>query len=221
MPHPTTALERKTPTSGKPHGTAAGTHHALAQGAVLLAFLCASTTALAHAASEGVHHHALSLLTGLLHPFSGLDHLAAMLAVGCWSAIAARRIWVAPMAFANMLLVGALMGMSGITLPAVEPLIAASLLVLGLLLATRAQLPAVVSGAMAGGFAVFHGMAHGAELGGGTWLAPLLGMVIGTVVLHLTGLGAGLVLRGMSPWWARGAGTVVALVGSALLVQAV
>jgi hydrogenase/urease accessory protein HupE len=45
--------------------------------------------------------------------------------------------------------------------------------------------------------------------------------VIGTVVLHLTGLGAGLALRGMSPWWARGAGTVVALVGSALLVQAV
>jgi urease accessory protein len=144
-----------------------------------------------------------------------------MLAVGFWSAIASRRIWVAPLAFANMLLVGALMGMSGVALPAVEPLIAASLLVLGLLVATRAQLPVLVSVTLAGVFAVFHGMAHGAELAGAGWLGPLLGMVIATIALHLAGVGAGLALRGRSLWWSRGAGAAVAFVGSVLLVQAV
>jgi urease accessory protein len=176
---------------------------------------------MAHVGGHAAGEQAGGLLSGLLHPFSGLDHLAAMLAVGFWSAIASRRMWVAPMAFANMLLVGALMGMSGITLPAVEPLIAASLLVLGLLVATRAELPTSVSVALAGGFAVFHGMAHGTELAGLGWFAPLLGMVMGTVALHLAGMGAGLALKEKNPWWARGAGTAVALVGSVLLAQAV
>jgi urease accessory protein len=187
----------------------------------LLAAMGVSTSALAHTGTDAASHHALSMLTGVAHPFGGLDHLAAMVAVGFWSAIASRRIWVAPLAFANMLLVGALLGMSGIAFPAVEPLIAASVLVLGLLLATRAELPTAVSATLAGGFAVFHGMAHGAELAGSGWLAPLFGMVIGTVALHLAGMGAGLVLRGQSAWWARGAGAVVALTGSVLLVQAV
>lgn len=190
-------------------------------GALLIATLCASTGAMAHSGDHASAEQATALLSGVLHPFSGLDHLAAMLAVGFWSAIASRRIWVAPMAFANFLLLGALMGMSGITPPAVEPLIAASLLVLGLLVATRAQLPTTVSAALAGGFAVFHGMAHGTELAGIGWFAPLLGMIIGTVALHLAGMGAGLALRGRSPWWTRGAGAAVALIGSALLVQAV
>jgi len=189
---------------------------------LLLATLCAfSGAAMAHVGGHAAGEQAGGLLSGLLHPFSGLDHLAAMLAVGFWSAIASRRMWVAPMAFANMLLVGALMGMSGITLPAVEPLIAASLLVLGLLVATRAELPTAVSAGLAGAFAVFHGMAHGTELAGASWLAPLLGMVVGTVALHLAGIGAGLALKGKNPWWARGAGTAVALVGSVLLAQAV
>ena len=193
----------------------------LLAGVLLLATICASTGAIAHVGDDAATKQATSLLSGLLHPLSGLDHLAAMLAVGFWSAIASRRIWVAPLAFANMLLVGALMGMSGITLPAVEPLIAASLLVLGLLVATRAELPTSVSAALAGCFAVFHGMAHGTELAGIGWFAPLLGMVIGTIALHLAGLGAGLALKEKNPWWARGAGAAVALVGSALLAQAV
>ena len=69
-----------------------------------------------------------------------MDHLAAMLAVGFWSALTARRVWTAPLAFAAMLLLGALLGLTGIELPAVEPLIAASLLVLGLLVALRTRL---------------------------------------------------------------------------------
>ena len=78
---------------------------------------------------EGVDaSHATTFLTGFLHPLTGLDHLAAMVAVGLWSALAARRAWPdllwAPFGFAAMLLAGALMGLQGVQLPAVEPMIA-------------------------------------------------------------------------------------------------
>jgi urease accessory protein len=59
-------------------------------------------------------------------------------------------------------------------------------------------------------FALFHGAAHGQELGG---LAALAGMVAGTALLHITGLGLGRMLMRHSPWWTRAAGAVVALMG--------
>lgn len=178
-----------------------------------------STLAQAHAGTDLADHHALGLLEGLLHPFTGLDHLAAMLAVGFWSALSTRRVWLAPLAFANMLLVGALMGMSGIALPALEPMVAATVLALGLLVVTRAQFPGAVAAALAGGFAVFHGMAHGVEFSGASPVAALVGMVAGTAVLHVLGLAAGLALRSHSVWWPRLAGAALALWGGALLAQ--
>jgi urease accessory protein len=120
-----------------------------------------------------------------------------------------------------MLLVGALMGLSGIVLPAVEPLVAATVLALGLLVATRAQLPGAVAAALAGSFAVFHGMAHGVEFAGSSPEGVLVGMVAGTLVLHLAGLAAGLALRAHSVWWPRVAGVAVALWGSSLLASLV
>lgn len=186
---------------------------------LLTATLGLSTLAQAHIGTDLADHHALGLLDGLLHPFTGLDHLAAMLAVGFWSALNTRRVWLAPLAFASMLLVGALLGLSGITLPALEPLVAATVLALGLLVATRAQFPGPVAAALAGGFALFHGMAHGVEFSGASPLAALVGMVAGTAALHGLGLTVGLVLRSHSVWWPRLAGAALALWGGALLVQ--
>ena len=191
----------------------------LAKALFVAATLGLSTLAEAHVGTDLADHHALGLVEGLLHPFTGLDHLAAMLAVGFWSALSTRRVWLAPLAFANMLLVGALMGMSGIALPALEPLVAATVLALGLLVATRAQFPGAVAAALAGGFAVFHGMAHGLELSGASPVATLVGMVAGTAVLHGLGLAAGLALRARSVWWPRLAGAALALWGGALLAQ--
>jgi urease accessory protein len=108
-----------------------------------LTVLLLPMAASAHTGADGGMHH--GFVTGFMHPLTGADHLAAMVAVGLWSALAARRgldlLW-APLAFAGMLLVGASMGLAGVQLPAVEPMIAASLLVLGLLVATRIHLPA-------------------------------------------------------------------------------
>ena len=190
---------------------------------ILIAETALSTSASAHLGTDSGTHH--TLVDGLLHPLTGLDHLAAMLAVGLWSALSAtsaRRIWLAPVAFAGMLLVGALLGLNGLALPAVEPMIAASLLVMGLLVATRAKLPLAVTAGVVGVFAVFHGIAHGTELaGGGNGFAPLLGMLVATIALHLAGVGLGLALRSHSVWWPRVVGGLTALLGGAFLLHLV
>ena len=180
--------------------------------------------ALAHTGTDaGLHHDAHdatgALAAGFAHPFSGLDHLAAMVALGLWSAMTARRAWIAPLAFAGTLLVGALLGLAGVTLPVVEPMIAVSLLALGLLLASNARLPAAAGALMAAGFALFHGLAHGAELAGPTAAFALIGMVAATALLHGAGIGIGLLLRSRAAWLPRVAGTAVALFGIALLVN--
>ena len=135
----------------------------------------------AHTGADGGMHHGFA--TGLLHPLTGADHLAAMVAVGLWSALAARRAWPdllwAPLAFAGMLLVGALMGLAGVQLPAVEPMIAASLLVLGLLVATRIHLPAAAAAALVGVLAVVDGVAHCHEQARDLRAALSLGGMVG------------------------------------------
>lgn len=187
--------------------------------------LCAAALPLAAAAhtgaDAGVHH---GLAAGLLHPFTGLDHLAAMLAVGLWSGsttpvpgrgLAAARLWALPAAFAALLLTGALLAASGLSLPAVEPMIAASLLALGLLLATRQRLPAGWGVALVGAFALFHGAAHGHDLAGASAMG---GMLLSSLLLQATGLGLGRALQGSRSLLPRLAGVAVAVFGGALLL---
>ncbi len=192
---------------------------------VLLAAVAAlPLAASAHTGVDGGMHH--GFVTGFMHPLTGADHLAAMVAVGLWSALAARRalpdlLW-APLAFAGMLLAGALAGLAGVQLPAVEPMIAASLLALGLLVATRVRLPAVAAMVVVGVFAVFHGVAHGYELASEEGAAlTLAGMVCATVLLHAAGIAVGWALRNASAWLPRVAGAAVLGLGATLLAQAI
>ena len=158
--------------------------------------------ALAHpSADAGAHYHALdAAMHAFAHPFTGADHLAAMVAVGAWSALTVRPAWRAPAAFVALLVAGALAGFAGLQLPGVEPMIAASVLVLGLLLALQRKMPWGAAATLAGVFAFFHGAAHGLELAGDTGLAAvaaLAGMALGSALLHLAGmlLGHGLLQR--------------------------
>jgi urease accessory protein len=178
--------------------------------------------ALAHTGVDG-HSHP-GFFTGFFHPLTGMDHLAAMVSVGLWSALAARRagpglLW-GPAGFAGMLLVGAVLGLQGIQVPAVEPMIAASLLMTGLLVVTRWHVPGMAAALIVGAFAVFHGLAHGYELAGApnAW-ATLSGMLTATVMLHLSGLGVGWALRSANAWVPRVAGACVAIFGATLLAQ--
>lgn len=174
----------------------------------------------AHTGVDGGMHHGFA--AGFLHPLTGADHLAAMVAVGLWSALTARRAWPdllwAPLGFVVMLLAGASAGLAGVHLPAVEPMIAASLLALGLLVLTRRRLPALAAASLVGMFAVFHGVAHGQELAGESGAAlTLAGMLAATVLLHAAGIAIGGSLRHSHRWVPRLAGASVAVFGAALL----
>ncbi|HRL28938.1 MAG TPA: HupE/UreJ family protein [Ottowia sp.] len=185
---------------------------------ILLGLLWLALPALAHTGALGDHVHT-GFMAGLLHPFTGIDHLAAMLAVGVWSALAVRPVWVAPLAFVALLGAGALGGLAGVAVPGMEPMIAASLLVTGLLIATRAQWPVWAAALVAGLFAFFHGAAHGMELSGVGVAQALAGMLIGSAALHLTGIGLGRWVFDQRRWLSAMAGGAVALLGSALLLR--
>lgn len=185
---------------------------------ILLGLLWPALPALAHTGALGDHVHP-GFMAGLLHPFTGIDHLAAMLAVGVWSALAVRPVWMAPLAFVALLGAGALGGLAGVAVPGVEPMIAASLLVTGLLIATRAQWPVWAAALVAGLFAFFHGAAHGMELSGVGVAQALAGMLIGSAALHLAGIGLGRRVFGPHRWLSAMAGGAVALLGSALLLR--
>ena len=185
---------------------------------ILLGLLWPALPALAHTGALGDHVHP-GFMAGLLHPFTGIDHLAAMLAVGVWSALAVRPVWVAPLAFVALLGAGALGGLAGVAVPGVEPMIAASLLVTGLLIATRAQWPVRAAALVAGLFAFFHGAAHGMELSGVGVAQALAGMLIGSAALQLTGIGLGRWVFDQRRWLSAMAGGAVALLGSAVLLR--
>ena len=187
----------------------------------LLLTAAASGSALAHTGVDA-HQH-LGFMSGFLHPFTGLDHMAVMLAIGLWSALIAQKfgremLW-GPLGFANVLLVGAALGMEGVDIPAVEPMIAASLVAAGLLVLTKLPLRGVGAALLAGGFALFHGLAHGYELANNVnAFQTLAGMVSATVLLHSLGLALGWSLRGAHVWVPRLIGGAVAALGSALLL---
>ncbi|MDO9402737.1 MAG: HupE/UreJ family protein [Polaromonas sp.] len=187
-----------------------------------LVTLLAALPLLAAAHTGADNHEHIGFLTGFMHPLFGLDHLAAMVAVGLWSALSAKRagpglLW-GPLGFAGMLLVGAMLGLQGVQIPAVEPMIFSSLLVTGLLVASRWQVPGIAAALLVGVFAMFHGLAHGYELAGSDNAAVTLsGMLLATGLLHLTGLGAGWALRSANVWLPRLAGAGVAVFGVTLL----
>jgi urease accessory protein len=96
-------------------------------------------------------------------------------------------------------------------------MIAASVLVLGLLVALHWTLPAAAGAAIAGLFAVFHGHAHGLELAGPGQAAALLGMMCATALLHAAGIGLARRAPARAPWLPRLGGAALALFGAVLL----
>jgi urease accessory protein len=176
-----------------------------------------ATPALAHV---GVGGH-FSFIHGLEHPLGGLDHLAAMISVGLWAAIAGgRRLWAWPLAFVVMMVVGGILGRSGIALPMVEPIIALSVVVLGVLVAAMVKVPVAIGAAIVAAFAIFHGYAHGAEAPADGWLGYAAGFVIATAFLHLVGIGiARLLERGIGALPVRAIGGATAVLGLFLLVK--
>jgi urease accessory protein len=163
---------------------------------------------------------ASGFVSGFLHPLFGWDHVVAMIAVGLWGAVLGPpAIWILPIVFPLIMALGGSLGVMGIPIPGVETGIAASALVLGLLVAFSARLPLGVCAVIVGVFAIFHGHAHGTELPAAVNpMSYAAGFIVATGLLHLLGILFGLVDR----WpWGRNAikagGALVAAAGLAFL----
>ena len=157
--------------------------------------LTALLLALAGPASAHPGHEA----SGFLHPFTGADHLLAMVGVGIWAAFLAVRkpeaALLVPAAFVAMMAVGAAAGFAGIKLPIVEAIILGSVFVFGGLLMAAVRLPSIAAMAVAGLFALFHGYAHALEAPASGAGAYILGFLAATTLLQAAGLGLGWVVR--------------------------
>jgi urease accessory protein len=159
-------------------------------------------------------------VSGLTHPIFGWDHVVAMVAVGLWGAfLGAPAIWLLPVVFPLVMALGAALGILGVPLPGVETGIAASAVVLGLVVAFQARPPLWVAAVVVGGFAIFHGHAHGTELPqAANPLTYAIGFVLATGLLHLLGIAFGLLVRWPAGRLAvRAGGAAIALVGVAFL----
>jgi len=164
--------------------------------ALSTSFLLVASAAMAHP-----HHAHLdgygSFMSGLLHPIFGLDHVLAMVAVGLWaSLIGGRALVVVPAAFVGVMAVGFLLALGGVTLPFVEPVILASVVILGLVVALALPVPVAAGAALVGFFALFHGHAHGEEMGAATMATYGVGFLLSTAALHGGGIAVGLGLGG-------------------------
>ncbi len=160
-------------------------------------------------------------MSGFTHPFYGLDHVAAMVAVGIWGAFLGRpAIWVLPVVFPVIMAVGGVAAIVGVAVPLIEPGIALSSIALGLAILAKWRAPSAVAGVLVGVFAIFHGHAHGAELPHATEPAAYaVGFVISTGLLHAAGIAFGLLAgRPRGAIALRAVGAVIAAAGLGFLV---
>lgn len=181
-----------------------------------------SATALAHVGQHG-GPHAAGFAGGLAHPLTGLDHLLAALAVGLLTSQLGRPArWLLPVVFFVAMIAGALLAIGGPALRLIEPATAASVLVLGGLIAVAQRPGMLVLMSLVGTFGVLHGYSHGlAAPAQGALLAYFAGFTVTTLALAGTGFGAGL-LAARTPLRlaVRGIGGTIAAVGAVLLFAA-
>lgn len=185
-----------------------------------LTLLLLASAAIAHEGSGAAGGYA----SGFMHPLHGWDHMAAMVAVGLWGTCLGRSAMLGLLiAFPLMMALGGGLGVMGTPVPVVEAGIAASAVVLGVMVAIMAKPPLWVAGLTVAAFGIFHGHAHGTELpAAANALTYSLGFISATILLHLGGISFGLLVR-----WPAGklavqaSGGLIALAGVAFLTGTV
>jgi urease accessory protein len=185
--------------------------------------ILAPSTAFAHTGPGYAHGFA----DGFAHPFGGLDHILAMITVGilAWQ-LGGRAIWLVPASFVSLMAIGGMLGMAGEPLPWVELGIAASVVVLGTMVALGVKAPLATAMGIVGLFAIFHGYAHGSEMpldaSGGAYAA---GFILATALLHVVGIALGFLIGRIGDVYGRPAcqlgGGLVALAGVGILAHVI
>ena len=177
-----------------------------------------ATPALAHTGAGSVSGFA----SGFGHPIGGLDHLLAMIAVGILaSQQGGKSLWLLPVSFVAMMVVGGALGIAGVAVPFVELGIVGSVIVLGAVIALGKHMPTGAAMALVGVLAIFHGHAHGTEMPvDASGFEYGLGFALATAMLHAVGLGLGIAAQKaaakFAPVAVRIGGGVIAAAGLAL-----
>lgn len=168
-------------------------------------------------------HGPADFASGFTHPFSGWDHLLAMVAVGLWAAqLGGRARWLLPASFVGAMVLGAAAGIAGLAPAGVDWFILASVLVLGLAVASATKLPFAAAAAVVALAGAFHGLAHGAEMPlRADSLRFLAGMTMGTAGLHALGVTGGIIAIRRNPASLRWAGAGIAAGGIGLLLSSI
>lgn len=174
-----------------------------------------ATPALAHTG-----FHTTGFAAGLSHPFNGLDHMLVMAGIGIWAAqLGGRNLWLVPLAFLVTMILGAGLALIGFPLPHAELGIAGSVIATGMLIGLGTRLPSAAAGALVALMALFHGHAHGTELPAmaSAW-SYAAGFMLSTSLLHVIGLGLGLVtFKCARPVALKLAGLLTMMAGGAMV----
>jgi urease accessory protein len=146
-----------------------------------------------------------------------------MVAVGLWgAALGAPLLQALPVVFPGMMVVGAVLAMTGAGAPEVELGIAISVAALGLCILARWRAPVPVAVAIVAVFALFHGYAHGRELpSAADPVGYSAGFVLATGLLHVAGIGVGFVCERLGRLPLRLLGAAIAVAGVGFLAQAI
>lgn len=166
-------------------------------------------------------HDMANFASGFSHPFTGVDHLLVMLAVGYWagqSQSSAR--WQVPMQFVMFMLGGVALGAMIPGLAFIEVAIAVSVLAMGLVILLNTSINRIWQLLLTTVFALLHGFVHGQELvAAGNGMAAVAGMLLATMIL----LGLGVYLASFKNQLGlllqRGFAAVLTLSGAYLLIM--
>jgi urease accessory protein len=188
-------------------------------GLITAALMLIPTAAFAHTGVGEAH----GFVSGFAHPLGGLDHILAMVTVGIFAwQLGGRALWLVPGSFVLAMAAGATLGMAGIPLPFVEFVVAASVIVLGAVVAFARGAPIAIAMGVVALFAIFHGHAHGSEMpldaAGGAYAA---GFMLATTLLHATGIALGCAIGRVADGRAgyQLGGSLVALSGLVILAN--
>ena len=183
------------------------------------------------AAEPALAHHVMGgrmpatfgegFLSGLGHPVIGLDHFAAVVAVGCLAA-AHRAGAVLALGFVAAMMLGVAAHLGGATVPGAEFLVALTVVGLGVAVVRTPPLPAAAAVALFVAAGLVHGYALGESIYGAE-RAPLAAYLIGLAVIQaaiaLAALNVTLALVRRGPTPVRLIGAGVAGIGLAFLMQ--
>jgi len=155
-----------------------------------------------------------SFMSGLMHPFSGMDHLLVIFLVGFWSVCCLKKIWIGPLAFMLGMIFGVLLGLASVSITWLEWAISITVVFSGVFTIFRKKIDPHLGLYLLAIFGIFHGLAHGEVLSImpmnflSASVQDLAGLLLATSMLHLLGIGVAKLGNTSLPIISKGAGAI-------------